>query len=123
MYNPLGYNQEPIKNVYDKEGQGRPYFVFFFPGYLNRNGCMDKNGNSDVIKALLQILQNRYTVKYNSTDLNLITKTISVHPIVPQEAILRSRGNMFPVTQLTERLNELDKNINSFDSTYIGTLI
>ena len=30
---------------------------------------------------------------------------------------------MFPVTQLTERLNELDKNPNGFDSTYIGTLI
>jgi hypothetical protein len=72
---------------------------------------------------LLEILINRYTVKYNSTDLNLITKTISEHPIVPQEAILRSRGNMFPVTQLSERLNELDKDPNGFDSTYIGTLI
>jgi hypothetical protein len=30
---------------------------------------------------------------------------------------------MFPVTQLSERLNELDKDPNGFDSTYIGTLI
>lgn len=123
MYSPRAFNMYPVQNVYDKVGQGRPEFVFFFPAYINRNGCYNKDGISDVTKALLEILINRYTVKYNSTDLNLITKTISEHPIVPQEAILRSRGNMFPVTQLTERLNELDKNPNGFDSTYIGTLI
>lgn len=123
MYSPRAFNMYPVQNVYDKVGQGRPEFVFFFPAYINRNGCYNKDGISDVTKALLEILINRYTVKYNSTDLNLITKTISEHPIVPQEAILRSRGNMFPVTQLTERLNELDKNPNGFDSTYVGTLV
>ena len=123
MYSPRAFNMYPVQNVYDKVGQGRPEFVFFFPAYINRNGCYNKDGISDVTKALLEILINRYTVKYNSTDLNLITKTISEHPIVPQEAILRSRGNMFPVTQLTERLNELDKNPNGFDSTYVGTLL
>lgn len=123
MYSPRAFNMYPVQNVYDKVGQGRPEFVFFFPAYINRNGCYNKDGISDVTKALLEILINRYTVKYNSTDLNLITKTISEHPIVPQEAILRSRGNMFPVTQLTERLNELDKNPNGFDSIYVGTLI
>lgn len=123
MYSPRAFNMYPVQNVYDKIGQGRQEFVFFFPAYINRNGCYNKDGISDVTKALLEILINRYTVKYNSTDLNLITKTISEHPIVPQEAILRSRGNMFPVTQLTERLNDLDKNPNGFDSTYIGTLV
>lgn len=123
MYSPRAFNMYPVQNVYDKVGQGRPEFVFFFPAYINRNGCYNKDGISDVTKALLEILINRYTVKYNSTDLNLITKTISEHPVVPQEAILRSRGNMFPVTQLTERLNDLDKNPNGFDSTYIGTLV
>lgn len=122
MYNPLGYNMQPIKNVYDKEGQGRPYFVFFFPGYLNRNGCQDKDGNSDVVKALLQILQNRYIVKYNSTDINTITKTIAEIPITPQEAILRTQGNLFPVTQLTERLNQIEQDTRFFDDVYVGTL-
>lgn len=122
MYNPLGYNMQPVKNVYDKEGQGRPYFVFFFPGYLNRNGCQDKDGNSDVVKALLQILQNRYIVKYNSTDINTITKTIAEIPITPQEAILRTQGNLFPVTQLTERLNQIEQDTRFFDDVYVGNL-
>lgn len=122
MYNPIGYNMQSVKNVYDKEGQGRPDFVFFFPGYLNRNGCQDKNGNSDVVKALLQILQNRFIVKYNSTEINTITKTIAEIPITPQEAILRTQGNLFPVTQLTERLNQIEQDTRFFDDVYVGNL-
>lgn len=123
MYNPLGYNMQEIPNVYDKEGQGRKYFVYFFPGYINRKGCYDENGNSDVTKALLEILMNRYTVKYNSTDINAVSKTISEIPITPQEAIIRTTGSIFPITELTERLNQIDNNPNFYDSTYIGELI
>lgn len=123
MYNPLGYNMQEILNIYDKEGQGRKYFVYFFPGYINRKGCYDKNGNSNVTKALLEILLNRYTVKYNSTDINAISKTISEVPITPQEAIVRTTGSIFPITELTERLNQIDNSPNFYDSTYIGELI
>ena len=122
MYNPIGYNMEPIPNVYDIEGQGRKFFTYFFPGYINRKGCYDKDGNSDVVKALLEILMNRYMVKYNSTDINIITKTISETPITPQEAIIRTKGNIFPVTELNNRLNEIDNNPSFYDQTYVGDL-
>ena len=123
MYNPLGYNMQEINNVYDKEGQGRKYFVYFFPGYINRKGCYDKDGNSDITKALLEILINRYTVKYNSTDINAISKAISEVPITPQEAIIRTTGSIFPITELNERLNQIDNTPNFYDSTYIGDLV
>lgn len=123
MYNPLGYNIQAIPNVYDKEGQGRKYFSYFFPGYLNRKGCYNNNGVSDVTKALLEILKNRYLVKYNSTDIKAITKAISEIPITPQEAILRTKGNLFPITALNERLNQLDNNINEYDDVYVGNLV
>lgn len=123
MYNPDGYNIKGVPNVYDKEGQGRRKFTYFYPGYLNREGCYDENGNSDVIKALLEILQDRYKVKYNSTDINAITKRIAEIPITPQEAILRSQGNIFPITELTQRLNEIDNNPNFYDDVYVGTLV
>lgn len=123
MYNPKGYNIQEIPNIYDKEGQGKRYFSYFFPGYLNRKGCYDKDGNSDVVKALLEILMNRYTVKYNSTDLNAITKTISEIPITPQEAIIRVQGNIFPVTMINERLNEIDNNPAFYDDIYVGKLV
>ena len=123
MYNPKGYNIQEIPNIYDKEGQGKRYFSYFFPGYLNRKGCYDKDGNSDIVKALLEILMNRYTVKYNSTDLNAITKTISEIPITPQEAIIRVQGNIFPVTMINERLNEIDNNPAFYDDVYVGKLV
>lgn len=123
MYNPKGYNIQEIPNIYDKEGQGKRYFSYFFPGYLNRKGCYDKDGNSDIVKALLEILMNRYTVKYNSTDLNAITKTISEIPVTPQEAIIRVQGNIFPVTMINERLNEIDNNPAFYDDIYVGKLV
>lgn len=123
MYNPDGYNIKGVENVYDKEGQGRKKFTYFYPGYLNRSDCYDKDGNSDVIKAILEILEDRYKVKYNSTDINAITKRVAEIPITPQEAIQRSRGNIFPITELTRRLNEIDSNPNFYDDTYVGTLV
>ena len=122
MYNPNGYNIKAINNVYDKEGQGRKQFTYFFPGYMNRADCYDKDGNSDVNKALIEILLDRYKVKYNSTDINAITKRIAEIPITPQEAILKTKDNIFPITELTKRLNEIDNNPNFFDDVYVGDL-
>ena len=123
VYNPEGYNFIAFDNVYDKVGQGKRKFAFFFPGYLNMANCYDSNGNSDVTKALLSILKDRYFVKYHSTNINAISKRIAEIPITPQEAMLKSRGNIFPVTQLTQRLNEMDNNPTFHDSTYVGELV
>lgn len=122
VYNPRGYKMYALPNEYDKLGQGRKEITYFFPGYLSRKGCYDKNGNSNVTKALLEILQDRYTIKYNSSDINSITRAIAEIPITPQEAITRTRGNMFPVTLLNERINEIDNEPKFYDDTYVGTL-
>ena len=123
MYNPDGYNMEKNLNVWDKEGQGRKWFTFFYPAYMNRANCMDENGNSNVTKALLEICQDRYVVKYNSTDINAITKRISQYPITPQEAIIRAHSTIFPITELNERLNQIDNNPNFYNDTYVGNLV
>ena len=123
MYNPKGYNMYALPNVFDKYNQGKPYFVFFFPGYINRKGCYNENGVSDVIKALIEILMNRYRVKYNSTDPNTIIKTIAEIPITPAEAIVKTGVNMFPVADLTERVGQLDANPTEYDDVYVGDLV
>lgn len=123
MYNPKGYNMYALPNVFDKVNQGKKDFVFFFPGYINRKGCYNKDGVSDVIKALIEILLNRYKVKYNSTDPNTVVKTIAEIPITPSEAIIKTGVNMFPITDLTERLGQIDSNPREYDDTYVGDLI
>ena len=122
VYNPKGYRMYGLPNVFDIEGQGKSFITFFFPGYLNLKECYDENGNSDVTKALLSILENRYRVKYNSSDLNTITKTIAEIPITPQESLLRTRGNRFPITALSERLAQLDADSTEFDDVLTGDL-
>lgn len=123
MYNPDGYNVLSLENVYDKVGQGRSRFCYFFPGYLNRSECYDNNGNSDVSKALVEILKDRYITKYNSTDPNTITKRIAEIPITPQEAVLRVVGNLFPVSDLNARLNQLDTDTSEYQDVYTGELV
>lgn len=122
MYNPRGYNMYALPNVFDKYNQGKPHFVFFFPGYINRKGCYNKDGVSDVIQALIETLLNRYRVKYNSTDPNTVIKTIAEVPITPAEAIIKTGVNMFPVTDLTERLGQIDSNPREYDDVYVGEL-
>lgn len=123
MYNPKGYNVQALPNIYDIDGKGRKDFTYFFPSYLNRANCYDENGNSDVTKALLEILKDRYIVKYNSTDIRMITKRIAELPITPAEAVLRASNNIFPVSELQERLMEIDNNPSFYNDTYIGELV
>ena len=124
VYSPNGYNLYGLDNVFDKEGQGRQKMTMFYPAYLNYDdSCIDADGNSDVTRALLNICYDRYKVKYGSTDVNTITKRISQYPITPQEAIIRSHGNVFPVTELNNRLNQIDNNPNIFDDVYVGELV
>lgn len=120
---PNGYNIDPLENVFDKEGQGRKLSSVFYGAYMNYDSdCIDENGNSDVTKALLKICNDRYKVKYGSTDINAITKRISQYPVTPQEAIIQSHGSIFPVTELNERINQIDNNPSEYDDVYVGKL-
>lgn len=122
LYNTAGYNIYSIKNVYDKPKQGKATFGYFFPAYLNRKGCYNKDGVSDVVKALVQVLTARYKAKYGS-DPNSVLRVISEMPITPAEAIIRVKNAFFPVTALTERLQQLDLDPKAYDDVYVGNLI
>lgn len=123
MYHPEGYHIKALHNIYDIEGKGARQFSYFFPAYLNNAGCYDKNGNSDVTKALYQILKDRDTIKKKSNDVNAIVKRTAEYPIVPQEAIMRVGDNRFPIAEINERIMQLEENEHEFEDTYIGTLV
>ena len=122
LYSPTGYNIYSIDNVYDKPKQGRPKFGFFFASYLNRKGCYNKNGVSDVVKALKQIMMARYKAKYKSADPNTVLRVIAEMPITPAEAIIKVKNAFFPVQALTERLQQLDIDNKAFNDVYIANL-
>lgn len=121
LYAPNSYNIQSIPNVYDKKGSGKDTFGFFFPAYINRAGCYNKDGISDVIKALLQVLMARYKAKYGA-DPTSVLRVIAEDPITPAEAIIKIKDAYFPVASLQERADTLDKNPSLYDDIYVGEL-
>lgn len=122
IYNPLGYNIQPVQNVYDKAQQGKSQCIFFFSACVNRKGCYNHDGISDITKALLEICHNRYIVKYNTSDPMALTRTKAENPITLQEAIMKRDGSMFPVAQLVDRIDQLKQNHSEYDDVYVGEL-
>lgn len=122
LYNPDGYNILSVDNVFDRPKQGKPKFGFFFPSYVNRAGCYNKDGVSDVVKALIEILIARYKAKY-SADPKSVLRVIAEDPITPAEAIIKVKAAYFPITALTERLSQLDQDVHAYDDVYIGKLV
>lgn len=125
FYNTAAYEIYGIPNVFDKNTRGDTTCGFFWGGYLNRNGCYDEEcGEPDVIKALLQILTNRYKIKYNSSDPSAITQKKAEEPITPQEAIMRTEGTMFPVSDLKDYLESIMVRKEAFLAEhYVGELV
>lgn len=121
FYRPDGYNIFGLKNVFDKNMNDQSICSFFFPTYLNVNGFYDKNGNSDVIGALLQKLEDKFKIKYNTLDPNSVIQYIAENPVTPQDAIMRVEGSRFAVGELREHLSTILPNLNTFTSHhYIG---
>lgn len=121
LYAPSSYNIQEVVNVYDKKGQGRDNFGFFFPSYMNRAGCYNKDGISDVVKALLQILNNRYKAKYGA-DPTSVLRIIAEDPITPAEAIIKVKDAYFNVQALNERAKQLDITPRLYNDVYVGEL-
>lgn len=122
LYNPRAYEILAMENVYDKEGKGAKQFAYFFPSYISRAGCMDKDGNSDVTKALMEILMKRWDVIHGGEP-ETIMSVIAQMPITPEEAILKAQSTFFPAAMINERLRQLDQDPHAYDNVYVGTLI
>lgn len=122
LYYPEAYNILSVENVYDRPKQGKSTFGYFFPSYINRAGCYNKDGVSDVVKALIEILMQRHKAKY-SADPKSVLRVIAEDPITPAEAIIKVKAAFFPVAALTERLQQLDADAHAYDDVYIGKLV
>lgn len=117
---PDTYNILSLPNVYDLNADQSEKVAMFVPEYLNREYCYDENGNSDVIAALIEALEERKIKKYSLTDSFAIVREKAEHPITPIEAMMRKSGTYFPVHDLNEVLVDIKVNFNKFLSTNIA---
>jgi hypothetical protein len=125
FYSPGAYNIYGIPNVFDKNSNGDTLCGFFWGGYMNRKNCYDEEiGEPDIIKALIEILLDRHLVKYSSTDPSAITQKKAEEPLTPQDAIMRTEGTVFPVSDLKDYLETIMVRKESFLAEhYVGELV
>lgn len=125
FYSPGAYNIYGIPNVFDKNANGDTLCGFFWGAYMNRKNCYDEEiGEPDVIKALIEILLDRHLVKYSSTDPSAITQKKAEECITPQDAIMRTEGTVFPVSDLKDYLESIMVRKESFLAEhYVGELV
>ena len=122
VYNPKGYDVYALPNVWDRPNQGRPWFAFFTPAYINLKGFFNADGVTDVIGGLLFLLNERWKAKYETGDPRTIIKVVSNMPITPSEAMIQGSVNQFPVTDIENRILEINANPNFYDNTLVGQL-
>ena len=119
FYSPGTYNIYSVNNVYDKRVNQESKCGFFWGAYMNRNKCYDIiTGEPDVIKALIEIHSDRNVVRSHSTDPNALTQKKAEEPITPQEAIMKTEGNLFPANDLREYLSEIKPNLPNFVASH-----
>lgn len=121
FYYPKGFGVLSMKNIFDLNASGE--CSLFIPEYLNRSGCYDENGNSDVIKAMLEVCSTRRTVRDNSSDPMNIVQEEADRPITPQEAVMKKIGNVFPITMLREVRSELEVNERLLAASWKGEMV
>ncbi len=120
---PDAYRILALDNVYDKNVANQKS-GFFAPDYLNRADCYDRHGNSDVIKALEEIIVERLTIKYSGVKQEDIAQKKAEGAITPQEAIMRIEGSVFPTEELKAYLSDILPRQKTFTAPhYIGHLL
>ena len=117
FYKGDSYDVYMLPNVFDRAANGSNC-AFYVGEYLNREFCYDKLGNSNPIKALVEIVK-----EWKTKDAISIVQFKADYSITPQDACLRKEGTIFPVTELKELLAEIMPNYRSFvGQHYIGDI-
>lgn len=124
FYHPDSYNIYGLPNVFDKNVGGESKCGFFWGAYLNRGESVTReNGEPDVIASLIRILSERKKIADSSSDPLALTQKKAESPITPQEAVMRTTGTVFPVSDLKEYLQEIVVNKDAFlNKNFVGNL-
>lgn len=109
FYDPTTYNLMPFNNIWDDNAE-TTQCGFFHPIFWNMDGFYDSQGNSKTEDAISYELKERETILTNSSNgLGVIQRRVQEYPLKPSEAFLTVSTNDFPVTELRNRLNIIER--------------
>jgi hypothetical protein len=122
---PEIYHIYGLPNIFDKGADGKVNCGFFWGAYLNRARCYNKEtGEPDIIAALIEVLDDRETIKKGATDSKPIDKRKAEQPITPAEAMLKISGTVFPIGELKDYLADIEIDVNKFtQANLVGEFI
>jgi hypothetical protein len=121
--NPTSRNFYGIPNVYDRGATGQARTVFFYPTFLCAADHYNENGVTDIVSSMLNVLYERYKIKYNSSDPQALTAYMAEYPFTIQEAIIKKDTTIFPVSLINDRVLEIDNDNTIISGMYIGKLV
>lgn len=106
-YNPLAYGLMPFINIWDDNAENT-VCGFFHPVVWNMEGFYDKQGNSDIKKALEWENARRKKLLENSSSSILLHRHMQEFPIKPAEAFaMASHSEIVCIEELRNRLNKI----------------
>lgn len=105
MFNdPVTYNILEFTNIYDKELFGLK--MAYFTSCLKSLNYIDKDGNTDT-ESSEKYFDEQREKKKNGSDPTALVKYCAEKPKTPSEALMGSKGNIFPVKELTSHKTKL----------------
>jgi hypothetical protein len=121
FYDPDAYNMLAFENQWD-DNFGKTFCGFYFPDKKNKDGFIDKNGNSDEAGAEAYEEIQRENLRRNAKDKKALDRYIVEYSNKPKETFLRIKGNIFPTIELQRVLGTLEaaKDENNY---WIGDLL
>lgn len=119
FYSPSSYNLRGYQNIWEENKIGE--CGWFVPEEWYRNPYVDKDGNSDRVRAREANLAEREIAKKGGTK-RAYDLAVTQAPNTPSEAFLRVTGNRFPGADLLARLSRLEADTRIIDADFIGDL-
>lgn len=104
--NPDAHNVLAVENMWDEGAEGT-YCSFFVPAYMNREGFMDRDGNSDTEGARAFFEAEREKKRRSSKGSAALEQYIAENPFTPREATLNLSTNLFPTAELLAHLGQV----------------
>jgi len=120
-FNPGAYNIHGITNIWSKKKR-KKNTGFFCPSYVNINGLMDKDGNTNLFEAYNIEKGKLENMEALGTDPSAIMQKRSERPLTPEDALLRAESNSFPVRKLDDRISDLLTKREEGEFSRIGKL-
>lgn len=113
FYDPEGYDCLAFEDTWENTGK----IGYFVPYIYGLNEYKNKEGNTDIDRASKDIDIKREVLK-KAKSKEPLKKEMQNNPLKPSEAFLISEGNIYPVAELKEHLNNLESiNDGSIDGT------